>query len=299
MTEKKLPLKKRIRYMLETIIVYTLYYFFYLLPLNLASNTGGFVMRNIGPFIPSTKIARKNLLRVFPEKTDKEREKIIKGMWDNLGRVAAEYPHLKHIWKNVEVVGKEYFDEARKNKESSIFYAAHLANWEITPLAAYKAGIEIFPVYRIPSNRGIEKLLKRARSFCSTDLIPKGHKGAKKMLSVLRSGGSLGLLMDQKLNEGIAVPFFGHDAMTATAIAVFTLKTKCKLYPARSERIKGTKFKVTIYPPLNIKPSGNNKKDIENILKRINKDIENWIRERPEQWLWIHNRWPKDDNFFN
>ncbi len=294
MTEQRLPLKKYIKYMLETIIVYTVYYFFYLLPLDLASNTGGFIMRNIGPFLPSTKTARKNLLKAFPEKTKEEYEKIIKGMWDNLGRVAAEYPHLNHIWRNVELVGKEYFNEARESKEPSIFYAAHIANWEVTPLAAYKTGVDIVPVYRKPNNQGVEKLLKRARGFCSADLIPKGSKGAKKMLSVLRSGGTLGLLMDQKLNEGIPVPFFGHDAMTATAVAVFTLKTKCKLYPARTERIKGSKLKVTVYPPLEITPSGDNEKDILNILKRINKDIEDWIRERPEQWLWIHNRWPKD-----
>lgn len=287
------PLKKRIRYVLETIIVYTIYYFFFLLPVNTASNLGGFIMRKLGMLLPSTKTARKNLLLAFPEKTDAEREEIIKGMWDNLGRVAAEYPHLKKMWSNIELAGKEHFNQAKNNNEPAIFFAAHLANWEITPLAAYKNGIDIVPVYRKPNNQGVEKLLKRARSFCSADLIPKGSQGAKKMLSVLRAKGTLGVLMDQKLNEGMAVPFFGHDAMTATAVAVFALKTKCKLYPARAERIKGTKLKVTIYPPMEINPSGDNDKDTFEILKRINEYFESWIRERPEQWLWIHNRWRK------
>ncbi len=293
MTATRQPLKKRARYLLETIVIYTIFYFFYMFPVDTASNIGGFIMRHVGKFLPSNKTARKNLLMAFPEKTDAEREEIITGMWDNLGRTAAEYAHLDKIWDNVEVVGKEYFEEARDSKGASIFFAAHIANWEVTPLAAYKTGVDIIPVYRKPNNQGVENLLKRARGYCSADLIPKGSAGAKKMLSTLRSNGVLGLLMDQKLNEGMAVPFFGHDAMTAPAVALFTLKTKCKLYPSHAERIDGAKLRVIVSPALEINPTGDTKKDTFEILKEINQHIESWIRANPEQWLWIHNRWPK------
>ena len=127
----------------------------------------------------------------------------------------------------------------------------------------------MYPVYRRPNNVGVENLLLKARGAGAEDLIAKGSSGAKKMLSILKSNGSLGILMDQKLNEGVAVPFFGKDAMTAPATALFALKFNCPLYPARVERLKGARFKVTIYPALDIEVSGDRDKDVFNILKEM------------------------------
>jgi KDO2-lipid IV(A) lauroyltransferase len=110
---------------------------------------------------------------------------------------------------------------------------------------------------------------------------------------VFRSGGVLALLVDQKLNEGMAVPFFGRDAMTAPAVAHFALKFGMPIYPSRVERLKGARFRVTVYPPMQMTPTGDLEQDTRRVLTDMNRQLEGWIRERPEQWLWIHKRWPE------
>jgi KDO2-lipid IV(A) lauroyltransferase len=289
---QKKPLLRRLRYALETALVYVLYVFFRLLPIKAASNLGGWICRRIGPYLPSSAVARKNLAQVFPEKNTAEREKIVAGMWDNLGRVLAEYAHLHHIWDYVEMEGKEHLDAARESGGPVMFFAAHLANWEICSIGVKKAGLSVYPVYRRPNNPGVEALLRHARGTGSVGLIAKGAAGAREMLTVLRSKGALGIMMDQKLNEGMAIPFFGRPAMTAPAVASFALRFECPVYPVRIERLGGIRFKITVYPQLEISHSGDRAQDTHAILTEINRQFENWIRERPEQWLWIHRRWP-------
>jgi KDO2-lipid IV(A) lauroyltransferase len=118
--------------------------------------------------------------------------------------------------------------------------------------------------------------------------------GAREIISILKKGEHVGMLVDQKLNEGMAIPFFGRDAMTAEAVALFALRIKCKLYPARIERLHGVHFRFSIYPPLHVENTGDREKDVRKVLTDINMLLESWIRERPEQWLWTHRRWPKD-----
>jgi len=292
MTDAPRAVLRRLRYALETVLVYTLYLFFRLLPIKAASGFGGMICRNIGPHLPSSAVARRNLARVFPEKSEEEREKIVAGMWDNLGRVLAEYPHLHHIWDYVELQGAEHLAEARRSGKASIFFAAHLANWEICAIGVKKAGLEMYPVYRRPNNPGVEGLLRHARGAGSVGLIAKGAEGAREMLSVLKNKGALGIMMDQKLNEGMAIPFFGRPAMTAPAIASFALRFQCQVYPVQIERRGGVRFKITIHPPLEIPRSGDKEQDTRAILTEVNRQFENWIQQRPEQWLWIHRRWP-------
>ena len=290
-TSKKPPLR-RLRYALETVLVYSLYGFFRLLPIKAASALGGWICRSIGPHLPSSAVARKNLAQVFPEKSAIEREKIVAGMWDNLGRVLAEYAHLHHIWDHVELAGKENLEEARAGGGPVMFFAAHLANWEICSIGVKKAGFNVYPVYRRPNNPGVEGLLRYARGTGSVGLIAKGASGAREMLTVLKNKGALGIMMDQKLNEGLAIPFFRRPAMTAPAIASFALRFECPVYPVRIERLGGVRFKITVYPRLEIPRSGDKEQETRAILTEINRQFENWIRERPEQWLWIHRRWP-------
>ncbi len=288
----KLPFRRRMRYAFETVIVYVVYSFFRLLSLDAASGLGGRIGRWVGPHLNSSAIARRNLAAVFPEKSTEEHEKILLGMWDNLGRVAAEYPHLHRIWDRVEMAGAEHVDAVRRSGKPSIFFAGHLANWEIPPIAAKKAGLDFNLVYRKPNNPGVDSLLRHARNSGASGQIKKGAEGARAMIAVLRKNGLLGIMMDQKLNEGMAIPFFGRDAMTAPAIASFALKFDCPVYPVRIERLPGGRFKMTILPPLDLVRSGDKELDTRNLLVEINRLFESWIRARPEQWLWIHRRWP-------
>jgi KDO2-lipid IV(A) lauroyltransferase len=289
---RKISITQRFRYVFETALVYSIYGFFSVLPLHVASNLGAGLMRRLGPRLGISRHAEKNIARAFPEKNETERRSILLGMWDNLGRTAAEYAHLHDIWSEVELVGQEHLIAARDSGKPSIFFAAHLGNWEINAISAKKSGLPIHLIYRRPNNPWVDGLLRRARDSAAAGHIAKGSDGAREIFSLLKKNQAIGFLMDQKLNEGISVPFFGIGAMTAPAIAQFAIKFDCPLYPSRVERLSGAKFRVTIYPPLVPHFSGDKDSDVYQILSAINARIEGWVRERPEQWLWLHRRWP-------
>ena len=283
--------KQRLRYTLETMAAYIVYAFFRVLPLDAASATGGWIGRHLGPHLPPSKTAWQNLAMAFPGKDAAERGKIVLGMWDNLGRVAAEYAHLHRIWERVDFHGVERLSAIRDSGKPAIFFAAHLANWEVGTVAAKKRGVDISLVYRKPNNPGVDSLLRHARDSGASSHIKKGAAGAREMLGVLKRNGVLGVMMDQKLNEGLPIPFFGRDAMTAPALAHFALRYGCPVYPTRIERVNGCHFKITLYPALETPRTGDQEQDTRAMLVEINRQLESWIRERPEQWLWIHRRW--------
>jgi len=286
-----MPPLRRLRYALETIAAYIVYAFFRVLPLDAASATGGWIGRQLGPHLSPTETARQNLAMAFPEKDGATREKIVLGMWDNLGRVAAEYAHLHRIWERVDFNGVEMLPGIRDDGKPAIFCSAHLANWEVCAIAAKKHGLDVSLVYRKPNNPGVDSLLRHARDSGASAHIQKGSAGAREMLAVLKRNGVLGVLIDQKLNEGMAIPFFGRDAMTAPALAHFALRFDCPVYPVRIERLKGCHFKMTVYPAMQTPRNGDQEQDTRAMLVELNRLLESWIRERPEQWLWIHRRW--------
>jgi KDO2-lipid IV(A) lauroyltransferase len=217
-------------------------------------------------------------------------------MWDNLGRVAAEYPHLRAIrvfepGGRIETSGFEHVDRARATGRRMIFFSGHLANWEIAALAAGQYGIDIAQVYRAANNPLVDRLVARLRGELG-ELIPKGALGSRRAVAALRRGGHLSMLVDQKLNDGIAVPFFGRPAMTAPALALLALHYDCDVLPARVERLGGARFRLTIHPPLPLPKSGDRAADAAALMTAVNRTLEGWIRERPEQWFWLHRRWP-------
>ncbi len=272
------------------------YWGFRLLPFAAASAIGGWVGRCIGPKLPVTRRAYRNIKQAFPEKSNPEIDQLVRGMWDNLGRLAGEYPHLGTIdvyAENglVEVVGAEFVEQLRDDNKPGIFVSAHIGNWELVPLCGSQRGLPIDRVYRAANNRLVEWLYRQGRAATEGALIPKGPKGARMLIKSLKDGQHLGVLMDQKMNDGIAVPFFGRDAMTAPAIAELALKYDCPVVPVHIERLGGPKFRIIIEPPLDITTSGNRKQDVAALLLQINARIETWVRARPEQWLWLHNRW--------
>jgi Kdo2-lipid IVA lauroyltransferase/acyltransferase len=217
-------------------------------------------------------------------------------MWDNLGRVVFEYPHLLKIkiFPNdgrVEVVGLECLEQSLAAKRQVILVSGHIGNWEIAALAAGQYGLDIAQIYRAANNPHIDRMLRRLRGDLG-ELIPKGAVASRRAVAVLRRGGHLGLLADQKLNDGIAVPFFGRPAMTAPALAILALRFDCDVFPARVERLGGAHFRLTVEPPLPLPKSGSSEADILALMTTVNQTLERWIRERPDQWFWVHHRWP-------
>jgi Kdo2-lipid IVA lauroyltransferase/acyltransferase len=267
-----------------------------LFPIEWASAVGGALARRIGPFLRISNQARSNLRRAFPGVEDSEIERIVKAMWDNLGRVAAEYPHLRNIRifapdGRVKTHGFEHMDNAVARGRRMIIFSGHLANWEIGALAAVQYGITVTQIYRAPNNPLVDRMIARFRGDRG-EYIPKGVSAARRAFSALYRGEHLTMLADQKLNEGIPVPFFGRPAMTATALSLLALRFDCDVLPARVERLDGARFRLTVFHPLPIARSGELDADVATLTADVTAVLESWIRDRPEEWLWVHHRWP-------
>jgi len=273
------------------------YGFFRVLPVDWASAIGGFLARLIGPRLGITKRAQENLKRALPHLTPVQRRQVIAGMWDNLGRVIAEYPHLdkfRLFEKNSRIEGVDGGNilATRDPAKKYIFFSAHYGNWEIAIRTAAQAGFEVTGVYRAPNNPIVDRFMLWARGAEGGELVPKGDIAAKKAFGALREGRALCMLVDQKMNDGIPVPFFGRDAMTAPALAVLALRYDCAVVPIRMQRTKGAHFRMVSEPPLTLPKTGNNDADRRALMIEVNAIVERWVRERPEQWLWLHRRWP-------
>jgi len=288
---------KRFRYLIEALALRAAFALLGLLPVDAASNLGGFLGRNIGPRLPASARARRNLRLVFPEKSAAERARIVRGMWDNLGRVAAEYPHLGEITApesgRIDWIDTASVRAMRDQGTAAILVSAHLANWEIMPTAAIQRGVPMTIIVREPNNPFVRPLIERARGVAGGVRASKGLPGAKAAVGALRRGQVLGLLYDQKLNDGISVPFFGIAAMTPAAPAQLALRFGCPLVPVRVERLGPARFRVASFEALALPQSGDRQADTIAVMAALNEILEGWIRDRPEQWLWLHRRWPE------
>jgi KDO2-lipid IV(A) lauroyltransferase len=282
----------------EASLTWLAYGLFRALPVDAASAFGGWLASVVGPRLPVSRGAYRNLELALPERSAGEIDGLVRAMWANLGRVTAEYAHLDKFRcyepnGRVEVVGIEHLDAVRDSGTGALFFSAHLGNWEILTLGATQRGLALVQIYRAANNAAVDRLMARARRPVGGALHPKGHRGAREATAALRRGEHVAMLVDQKLGEGIPVPFFGRPAMTAPALATLALRHHCPVLPTRVERLRGATFRLTVYPPMAIPDSGDRKADALALMVNVNAIVEEWVRERPEQWLWLHSRWPK------
>lgn len=288
------PLYKCFIQIIESALIAVLYVLLRALPMSAASWTGGKIARIFGPFFKAHHTALRNLEDVFPAFTTCRRHAIVGDMWENLGRTAAEFPHMPHLTEGtrLEIIGKEHILAAFASDRPHLFVSCHMANWETMPKAVSLYGKKSPLVYRHANNPLSERIIQYIRASYQSRGISK-TEGTRDLVAALRAGENIGMLIDQKMNTGIAVPFFGRDAMTTSMPATAMLRYGAGLIPIRSERLDGCKFRVTIYPPVKYTPTGDKKTDDFAVIKTIHSIFETWIRERPEQWMWAHNRWPK------
>lgn len=280
---------KQIRYLLEGLALYILYGFFWILPLTAASATGGWLMRKIGTRLAASRKALANIKKIYPDKSPEEYQEILAGMWDNLGRVFAEYPHLKKISSRLQVEGEDILKQIAKDHDTAVFFTTHAANWEITPVLMGKCGLDVAGVYRKPNNPWAERLLSFARKRGSKPyMIPKGKSGTRDIVRMMKSGRFIGMLVDQKYNEGLLVDFLGHPAKTSPAYIQLCQKFDCPLIPVQIIREQGSYFRAVISKPVDTK-----EKSEEEVLNITHAIMKGWIDEAPAQWLWLHRRWPK------
>ncbi|MCB8881902.1 lauroyl acyltransferase [Acidisoma cellulosilytica] len=264
-------------------------------PVN-ASNLAGAVTAAIGPHLSPSKVADGNLRRALPDLSAAERKRIIVDVWRNLGRNVGELPHLARLKRTESGPGWEFAGAEFLPPGQAIFISAHCGNWEmILPIAA-QMGLAVSGAYRRASNPAMEDAIQAMRSAAhgaDVSMFAKGAAGARAALLHVARGGSLGLLIDQKMNDGIPAPFFGRMAMTATAPAQFALRFNLPLVPVRVERIGPARLRMICEPALDIPLTGDRTADIAAITFALNRTVEGWVRARPGSWLWLHRRWPK------
>jgi len=279
----------------EAALLWLVYHGFRALPLDLVSALAGKFARMIGPLLPPSKRARRNLELALPHRAA-EHAGIIRDMWENLGRMAGEYAHSLEFARDparMELVGTEQVLAFRAAGTPMLFFSGHIGNWELTYPLMVRLDIHGSGVFRAPNNPYVDWLFDRA-AYPHIGMIPKGAAGARKSIEVLKEGKSLTMFVDQKMNDGIEAPFFGRPAMTAPALASLALKFGYPVVPFRVVRTKGAHFRVEFQAPIAFEKTGDRTADLLAAMTRVNQVLESWISEYPAQWLWLHRRWPKE-----
>jgi len=289
---------KIIKYFFEFVTIISLFCIFKIIGLKNASNLGSVLGRFIGPLFRSKHITKQNIKIGLGELDQKKETEIINSMWSNIGRTFAEYPFLKDFkfnkinFDHIKIYGTKYLDEIKKNNEPTIFYSCHFANFELMAMELDKFGIKCAAIYRPLNNFFLNPLMEYLRmKYICPNQIPKGRMGMREIISKVKDGYSIALMVDQRVSEGPRTPFFNKLAHTTTIPAQLALKYNCKLVPISLERKEGPNFEMTIHEPYKIEKTGNDEEDTKNITLKINQIIEKMIITNPKQWIWSHNRW--------
>ena len=263
----------------------------------------GAFMRRVGPFLKEHRIGREQLRAAFPEKSDAEIEKILGGVWDNLGRIAIEFAHLDEFCvagfgrqtKDVITYPPESqarYDWIMRSGKAAIGFAAHLANWELPGIGAKLIGVNSAVLYRRPNIGAVDDVIVKLREPLMGQLIPTGLDAPVRLGRLLQQGVHVGMLADQHYTRGVEVTFFGRPCLANPLIAMLARQTGLPIYGMRVVRkTDGNSFWGEISAPVEPARDANGRVDIKGTMQAVTAVIEGWIREYPEQWLWLHRRW--------
>jgi KDO2-lipid IV(A) lauroyltransferase len=288
---------KKCRYIIEYVALRLLVGFFAVLPWKTASHLGGFFARHIAPHLAVSRKAKRQIQACFPAMTQEEVRQCERGMWDNLGRVVAEYPHLKKIGQEHNFSGNiKAYEAMRDDGKGGILLSAHMGNWEIGPaITKDKIGLTLDVVYRRPNNPYVAKMLEdyryRSAGSCAYE---KSKAGMIAVVKALREGAHIAMLIDQKYNEGVETLFFGRTVRTSTAFYDLAVKYDIPLLPAFVIRQNGSSFKTYIDDPIHVKDQTGALKPVEAVIDEYHARLEYWITKHPENWLWLHRRWREE-----
>ncbi len=284
---------KFIKYFFQFIFVVIFFSLFKILGPKLSSNFGGKLFEIIGPIFRSKIIIKKNLQIAMPSINDQEINKISKLMWNNYGRVFAEYMFIENfrfnkLSSNILVEGQDVLEKIKKSNQPAIFISGHFANFELMAMHIEKLGVDLAAVYRPLNNNFLNPIMEKMRiKYICRKQIKKGIAGTKELLKNFKNGTSIALMIDQRVTEGIMCEFFGEMARTTTIPAQFVKKFDANIVPVYIERTKNDDFKLKFYEILEF----NQKESIYSITLKLNKILEKMIIQNPEQWIWTHNRW--------
>jgi Kdo2-lipid IVA lauroyltransferase/acyltransferase len=259
------------------------------------------LMRRLGPLLREHRIGRANLKAAFPEKSADEIEDILRGVWDNLGRVGAEFAHLDRIWARLaEDKHRRIFEtpesiarleRLRDDGKPALLFGAHLANWEIAALTATALGLDYTVLYRRPNLTAVADAVLKLRAGCMGKLVPTSIEAPAKLAQVLLEGGHVGLMVDQYNVQGVDVTFFGRRTKANPTLARLARLVECPIHGARVIRRPGDRFEVELTPEIAPARDAKGQIDVAGTMQVITSAVEAWVREHPEQWLWVHRRW--------
>ena len=283
----------KIKYFFQFLIVIFVFFIFRLLSLKISSFIGGKIFQFIGPFFRSKKIIHLNIKRAFPDLEQKEINKITSNMWNNYGRVFAEYMFIKkfrnnQLNNNIIIEGKEILNDLKEKNIKAIFISGHFSNFELMAMQIEKIGIKIATIYRPLNNIFLNFIMEniRTKHICKKQ-IKKGIGGLKDLLKLNKEGYSTALMIDQRVSQGSKLDFFNEKAFTTTIPAQLVKKFNIPVVPIFIERFDGIKFKMKVQKPIYFKDNSS----IDDITLRLNKILERMILDSPNYWIWSHNRW--------
>src|ERR1700712_5020115 len=266
------------------------------------ANLFGRVMRFVGRRLREDRIGRENLTAAFPEKTPQEIEAILAGVWDNLGRVGAEFAHLDHIWDydpahpedsriEIEPGPHELLAQLRLDGKPALIFASHLGNWELPALAAVAHGLDAAILYRRPNIASADRIIQEMRAVKMGTLIASGRDAPLRLAEALQKGQHVAMLVDQYLTSGVEVTFFGRKTRANPMLARLLRRIECPVHGVRIIRLPGHRFRGEISEEVKPVRDAAGQIDIQGTTQAVTSVIEGWIREYPDQWLWLHRRW--------
>jgi len=283
----------KIKYLFQFLIIIFLFLIFKCIGIKFASFLSGKLFEIFGPYFRSKKITYSNIKKAFPNITEDHLKKIVNSMWNNYGRVFAEYVFIKkfrneYFGQNIFIEGEEILKKIRDNNEKVVFISGHFSNFELMAMQIEKSGIKLAAIYRPLNNIFLNGIMEsiRKKHICKNQ-IKKGIGGIRELLILNKRGFSTALMIDQRVTEGIKSNFFGQKAFTTTIPAQLIKKFQIPVVPIFIERFDGIKFKISIHSPINF-PKNSSTQDITDQLNLL---LEKMIIKKPENWIWSHNRW--------
>jgi len=284
---------KIIKYFLQFLFIIIFFSLFKILGLNISSALGGKLFEKIGPLFRSKKLIHSNLKKAFPDISLDHLNRITKMMWNNYGRVFAEYMFIKKFRedrsnKNIIIEGQEILEDIKKKNKSVVFISGHLSNFELMAMHIEKSGVKLSAIYRPLNNIFLNKIMERIRKkYICKYQIKKGIGGMKKLMHLKKLNYSTALMIDQRVSQGIRSNFFSQKALTTTIPAQLVKKFKIPIVPIFIERINNINFKIVIKNPIIF----DNEETTKTITDKLNLVLEKMISYKPELWIWSHNRW--------
>ena len=261
---------------------------------------GAAITRTFGPLLKAHKTALNNIRAVYPEKSNAEVKALALAAWDNLGRTGAEYPHLGRLFDfdpdsdvpgRTEVDGIDHFLSLRDDGKPGLIFSAHLANWELPAICAARFGLDTTAVFRAPNDPAIARVLHEIRSQTMGNLEAARQGAAFAMQGALEKGGHLGMLIDQHFTRGVIVNFMGRPALVNPILGKFARRFDCPVHGVRVIRLPNHRFRLQLTPPLDLPRDPDGQINVQGAMQAMTSVVEEWVKEHPEQWLWMHRRW--------